>query len=62
MDGQVSMKLDVTRERNKHDSIFDERTWLFGEAKVANVVKNLRIMGEGRLFGLEISRDEGNDE
>lgn len=62
MDGQVSMKLDVTRERNKHDSIFDERTWLFGEAKVANVVKNLRIMGEGRLFGLEISRDERNDE
>lgn len=59
MDGQVSMKLDVTRERNKHDFIFDERTWLFGEA---NVVKNLRIMGEGRLFGLEISRDEGNDE
>lgn len=53
----------MTRGRNKHDSIFDERTWLFGEAKVANVVKNLRIKWENRdCLDWKYLRDEGNDE
>lgn len=37
------------------DSSFDERTF-GGKARVAKIVRNLQIMGEWRLFGLEISK------
>lgn len=51
MDEQVSM----TRGRNKWTTRALMKGLLaLGEAKVAKIVRNLRIMGEWRLFELEI--------